>query len=264
MTRIRFDGRGPETPSQPAVRAPVSLPPPTLRDSVAGVIEPERRRDRLQDARLYLCTDSRRGRGDLAALADAALRGGVDVIQLREKGLEAAEELDALAVLAEACRRHDALLAVNDRADVALAADADVLHLGQDDLPVPWARRVVGDAVLIGRSTHDAAQAAAGAAEDGVDYFCTGPCWPTPTKPGRPAPGLDLVRETATAAPRRPWFAIGGIDDDRLDEVLDAGAARVVVVRAITEADDPEAAARALAARLRPGPDAERTARSFP
>lgn len=208
------------------------------------------RRARLQDARLYLCTDSRAARGDLAAFADAALRGGVDVIQLREKGLEAREELAALEVLAHAARRHGALLAVNDRADLALAAGADVLHLGQDDLPVPWARRVVGDDVLLGRSTHDEAQAAAAAGEVGADYFCTGPCWPTPTKPGRPASGLDLVRATAAAAPARPWFAIGGIDHDRLDDVLAAGATRVVVVRAITEADDPEAAARALRDRL--------------
>jgi thiamine-phosphate pyrophosphorylase len=214
------------------------------------------RRARLQDARLYLCTDARADRGDLAAFADAALRGGVDVIQLREKGLEAREELAALEVLADAARRHGALLAVNDRADVALAADADVLHLGQDDLPVAWARRVVGDDVLIGRSTHDADQAAAGATEVGADYFCTGPCWPTPTKPGRPAPGLDLVRATAAAAPARPWFAIGGIDHARLDEVLAAGATRVVVVRAITEADDPEAAARALKERLSAPPTA--------
>jgi thiamine-phosphate pyrophosphorylase len=108
----------------------------------------------------------------------------------------------------------------------------------------------VGDDVLIGRSTHDADQAADAALEAGADYFCTGPCWPTPTKPGRPAPGLDLVRSTAAAAPARPWFAIGGIDHARLDEVLAAGATRVVVVRAITEADDPEEAARTLRARL--------------
>jgi thiamine-phosphate pyrophosphorylase len=207
--------------------------------------------DRLASARLYLCTDARRDRGDLADFADAALRGGVDVVQLREKGIEARDELDALAVLADAAQRHGALLAVNDRADVALAAGADVLHLGQDDLPVTWARRVVGDDVLIGRSTHDEAQATEGAAEAGVDYFCTGPCWPTPTKPGRPAPGLDLVRATAAAAPDRPWFAIGGIDHERLGEVLAAGATRVVVVRAITEAGDPEEAARSIADGLR-------------
>jgi len=203
-------------------------------------------RRRLADARLYLCTGNR---PDLAEFADAALAGGVDVIQLREKGMEATDELAALSVLAEVCARHEALLSVNDRADVALAADADVLHLGQDDLPVRWAREILGPDVVIGRSTHDLAQAEAAAVEPGVDYFCTGPCWPTPTKPGRPAPGLDLVRATVGAA--RPWFAIGGIDEARLPEVLAAGASRVVVVRAITEAADPRAAAARLAGALR-------------
>lgn len=214
-----------------------------------------RRLARLQDARLYLCTDARTGRGDLAEFADAALAGGVDVVQLRDKGgaggpLEARAELAALEVLADACRRHGALLAVNDRADIALAAGADVLHLGQDDLPVHWARRVVGDDVLVGRSSHSPEETLAAAGEDGVDYFCAGPCWPTPTKPGRPAPGLDLVREVAGRAPARPWFAIGGIDEERLDAVLDAGADRIVVVRAITQAEDPRAAAARLRARL--------------
>ena len=211
-------------------------------------LDGDRIRRRLADARLYLCTGNR---PDLAEFADAALAGGVDVIQLREKGIEAREELAALEVLAEACARHGALLSVNDRADVALASGADVLHLGQDDLPVAWARKIAGDDVVIGRSTHDEAQAKAAFDEPGVDYFCTGPCWPTPTKPGRPAPGLDLVRATADAKPERPWFAIGGIDEQRLPEVLAAGAARVVVVRAITEADDPRAAATRLAEALR-------------
>jgi thiamine-phosphate pyrophosphorylase len=210
-----------------------------------------RRRERLARARLYVCTDARRDRADLAEFADAALRGGVDLLQLREKGLEARDELAALEVLADACRRHGALLAVNDRADVALAAGADVLHLGQDDLPVAVARDILGEDVLIGRSTHDLEQARAGAVEPGVDYFCTGPCWPTPTKPGRPAPGLDLVRTVADRAPTRPWFAIGGIDEANLDQVLDAGARRVVVVRAITDAARPATAAGRLAARLR-------------
>ena len=212
-------------------------------------------RRRLADARLYLCTDARTARGDLAEFADAALAGGVDIIQLRDKmngvPLEAAGELAALEVLAEACARHGALLAVNDRADIAAAVDADVLHLGQDDLPVPLARRLIGDAAVIGRSTHDEAQARAAATEPGADYFCTGPCWPTPTKPGRPAPGLDLVRATAAALPARPWFAIGGIDIARLPAVRAAGAERVVVVRAITEAEDPHAAAEEFATALR-------------
>ncbi|MEV6047506.1 thiamine phosphate synthase [Streptomyces xanthochromogenes] len=208
-------------------------------------------REQLADARLYLCTDARKRQGDLPAFLDAVLASGVDIVQLRDKGMEAAEELEHLAVLADACRRHGKLLAVNDRADVAQAIGADVLHLGQGDLPVPAARAILGDTVLIGRSTHAEAEAAAAAVEPGVDYFCTGPCWPTPTKPGRHAPGLDLVRHTASLATDRPWFAIGGIDAANLDEVLDAGADRVVVVRAITEADDPAAAAADLAKRVR-------------
>src|SRR5271169_5515141 len=134
-------------------------------------------RARLADARLYLCTDARRSRGDLVSFLDAVLAGGVDIIQLREKGLEAREELELLEVFADACRRHGRLLAVNDRADVALAAGADVLHLGQDDLPVPVARQILGPGPVIGRSSHSQEQAAAAAIEDGTDYFCAGPLW---------------------------------------------------------------------------------------
>ncbi len=217
-------------------------------------------RERLADARLYLCTDARRDKGDLAHFVEAALAGGVDIVQLRDKGsagerefgpLEVKEELAALAVLGAAARRHGALLAVNDRADLALAAGADVLHLGQNDLPVHYARRIVGPDVVIGRSTNNRAQASLAAIEEDVDYFCTGPVWATPTKPGRTASGIELVRSTAEAAPARPWFAIGGVDQERLPQILEAGATRVVVVRAITEADDPEAAARALSDTLR-------------
>ncbi|ORA45120.1 thiamine phosphate synthase [Mycolicibacterium chubuense] len=210
----------------------------------------------MRDALLYLCTDARRERGDLAEFVDAALAGGVDIIQLRDKGsagerefgpLEAGAELAALEVLADAARRHDALIAVNDRADIARAAGADVLHLGQGDLPLPVAREVFTG--VVGRSTHDIDQVRAAIAEDapgGPDYFCVGPCWPTPTKPGRAAPGLDLVRATSALTPRKPWFAIGGIDAARLPEVVQAGARRAVVVRAITAADDPTAAAAEL------------------
>jgi len=174
----------------------------------------------------------------------------VDIVQLREKGLEAGEELALLEVFAGACRRHGGLLAVNDRADVALAAGADVLHLGQDDLPVPVARQILGPGPLIGRSSHTPAQSSLAAAEEGVDYFCAGPVWTTPTKPGRPATGLGLLSHVASLRPARPWFAIGGIGLDRLDDVLAAGAKRVVVVRAITDAADPGAAAAEFAARL--------------
>ncbi|MGH3255176.1 MAG: thiamine phosphate synthase [Streptosporangiaceae bacterium] len=208
-------------------------------------------RARLADARLYLCTDARRAQGDLAPFLDAVLGAGVDIVQLREKGLEAGEELALLEVFADACRRHGRLLAVNDRADVALAAGADVLHLGQDDLPVPVARQILGPGPVIGRSSHSPAQADAASREAGVDYFCAGPVWVTPTKPGRPATGTGLLAHVAQAAPRRPWFAIGGISLAQLDEVLAAGATRVVVVRAITQASDPAGAARSFARRLR-------------
>ncbi|AQT72104.1 MULTISPECIES: thiamine phosphate synthase [Streptomyces] len=205
----------------------------------------------LSDARLYLCTDARKRQGDLPQFLDAVLAGGVDIVQLRDKGMEAGEELEHLQVFAQAARRHGKLLAVNDRADVAHAIGSDVLHLGQGDIPVPAARAILGGQVLIGRSCHAEDEVAAAAAEPGVDYFCTGPCWPTPTKPGRHAPGLDLVRHAASLRQDRPWFAIGGIDAANLDEVLDAGATRVVVVRALTEASDPGAAAADLAKRVR-------------
>ncbi|MFF2196438.1 thiamine phosphate synthase [Streptomyces sp. NPDC058157] len=205
----------------------------------------------LSDARLYLCTDARKRQGDLPEFLDAVLAGGVDIVQLRDKGMEAGEELEHLQVFAEAARRHGKLLAVNDRADVAHAIGSDVLHLGQGDIPVPAARAILGREVLIGRSCHSESEVDAAVAEPGVDYFCTGPCWPTPTKPGRHAPGLGLVRHAASLEQDRPWFAIGGIDAGNLDEVLDAGATRVVVVRAITEATDPGAAAADLAKRVR-------------
>jgi thiamine-phosphate pyrophosphorylase len=219
------------------------------------VHEPARR---LAAARLYLCTDARRERGDLAQFADAVLAGGVDIIQLRDKGsageqrfgpLEARDELAACEILGDAARRHGALFAVNDRADIARAAGVDVLHLGQGDLPLGVAREIVGPATLLGLSTHDSGQVAAAAVSE-ADYFCVGPCWPTPTKPGRAAPGLQLVRAAAQLVSElgsdKPWFAIGGIDAQRLPDVLEAGARRVVVVRAITAAEDPRAAAQQL------------------
>ncbi|HEY2287640.1 MAG TPA: thiamine phosphate synthase [Streptosporangiaceae bacterium] len=208
-------------------------------------------RDRLSAARLYLCTDARQRQGDLARFLDAVLSHGVDIVQLRQKGLEAGAELRFLDTFRAACTAHGALLAVNDRADVAYAAGADILHLGQDDLPPGPARQILGAAPLIGLSSHDAGQADRASQEPAADYFCTGPCWPTPTKPGRPAPGLPLVAHAAALGTPRPWFAIGGIDEARLGQVLAAGARRVVVVRAITEAADPAAAAARLAARLR-------------
>jgi thiamine-phosphate pyrophosphorylase len=208
-------------------------------------------RARLAGARLYLCTDARERQQDLPEFLDAVLSGGVDIVQLRQKGLEARLELRYLEVFRRACTAHGALLAVNDRADVARVAGADVLHLGQDDLPAGPAREIVGPGPVIGLSTHAESEALAASAQPAADYFCAGPVWPTPTKPGRPAPGLSLVRYAASLGSSRPWFAIGGIDEQNLDQVLDAGARRIVVVRALTEAADPAAAAARLASRLR-------------
>jgi thiamine-phosphate pyrophosphorylase len=213
------------------------------------------RRERLAASRLYVCTPVR---PDLAGFADAVLGAGVDLIQLRDKQAEAGPLLEAAAVLRGAAADHGALFAVNDRADVALAAGADVLHLGQDDLPLAWARRILGDDILLGRSTHDPAQAAQAAAEP-WDYLVAGPVWATATKPGRPATGTTFLRSVAALDPPQPWFAIGGITPANLDQVTAAGATRVVVVRAITNSPDPATAARTLRRLLTgaPGPGSD-------
>ncbi|MGK4217378.1 thiamine phosphate synthase [Kocuria marina] len=204
------------------------------------------RRAALENARLYVCVTARRERGDLREFLHAAYEGGVDIIQLRDKSLEAAAEIEAIQVLAEVAREHGKLFAVNDRADVALLTGADVFHVGQGDLTTAQARRVLGDDVVIGRSCHSPAQVDAAVADTGLDYYCTGPVWETPTKPGRAAVGLKLPRYAAGHAGDKPFFAIGGVDAARLPSVLDTGASRIVVVRAVTDAEDVTAAARAL------------------
>jgi thiamine-phosphate pyrophosphorylase len=181
---------------------------------------------------------------------------GVDIVQLREKGLEWSVEAAALSVAREAVAASGALLSANDRADVAALTGVDILHVGQDDIPPKLARRVLGPDVLIGLSTHDPDQLADAIADPDVDYFCVGPVWPTPTKQGRPGVGLELPRLAARLAPpftegAKPWFVTGGVDLTTLDAVLDTGARRVVVVRGITEATHPDVAAASLAERLR-------------
>ena len=154
-------------------------------------------------ARLYLCTDARKDRGDFEDFVDAAFAGGVDIIQLRDKTLEAAEELELLEVLHAAAHRHGRLWAVNDRADIASLSAAPVFHIGQKDIPLEAARSFLGKDTVIGLSTHSPEQIdaaiAASPGRSGLDYFCVGPVWATPTKPGRAAVGLDLVRYAAQA-----------------------------------------------------------------
>ena len=159
----------------------------------------------LDTARLYLCTDAREKQGDFADFLRAAYAGGVDIIQLRDKSLEAAAELELLAVLKSVAQEYGKLWSVNDRADVALLSGAPVFHVGQKDLPLPAARSLVGAASSIGLSCHDSAQASAAAANPDADYFCVGPVWATPTKPGRAAVGLSLVEHAASLETAKPW-----------------------------------------------------------
>jgi thiamine-phosphate pyrophosphorylase len=208
----------------------------------------EWRRRRLAAARLYVVTDARPEQVDLAEVLEEILDTGVDVVQLREKDAEAGDLLRWAQVFRDAAERHQALFFVNDRPDVALACGADGVHVGQNDLPPAFVRGLVGGDVLIGLSTHDAEQFASAAPE--ADHLCAGPVHATPTKPGRPATGLGLIsfaaaREAAGDEPR-PWFAIGGIDRATLPDIVEAGARRIVVVRAVTLSDDPAGAVEAL------------------
>ena len=203
------------------------------------------RRERLHAARLYLVTGSRPGGRSLAEVLEPALRGGVDLVQLREKDAGDAEILAAAAEARPLCTAAGALLLVNDRPDLAVAAGADGVHVGQDDMTVAEARAITGPELLVGLSTHAPSEIDAADA----DYIGVGPVHATPTKPGRPAVGLDLVRYAAEHA-ELPWFAIGGVDPASVGVVVEAGATRIAVVRAITDATDPEAAASALRAAL--------------
>ena len=207
--------------------------------------------------RLYLVATprARMAESEFLARVEAALEGGVDVLQLRCKTEDALPALRLAERVGALARTAGVPFIVNDRADIALAAAADGVHLGQQDLPVEFARRILGDAAIIGRSSHEAAQADQAVAE-GAAYFAVGPVWATPTKPGRAAAGLQYVRDVAARAPSIPWFAIGGITLDNVGEVLHAGATRIAMVRAVLDAPDPAEAARgfveALAARSVP------------
>ena len=196
----------------------------------------------LQDARLYFVCGTRPGGRALRDVLEPALANGVDVFQLREKDGDDEAILRGAEIARELCDAAGAMFILNDRPDLVGRAHADGVHVGQDDTPVPEARGIVGDERVVGLSTHSIEQADAAR---GVDYFAVGPVHATPTKEGRPPIGLAPVAHAARTA-NTPWFAIGGIDRHTIAPVLDAGARRVVVVRAIAEADDPGHATRAL------------------
>ncbi|HTR89202.1 MAG TPA: thiamine phosphate synthase [Solirubrobacteraceae bacterium] len=216
------------------------------------------RRARLEGARLYLVCDGRPGGRTLGEVLPGAIAGGVDVVQLREKDASG-ERLLALAREArELCASAGALFVLNDDPWVAREAGADGVHVGQEDMPVAGAREIVGPEVLVGLSTHapgeiDAASRLAREGDPGApDYIGVGPVHATPTKPGRAAVGVELVRHAAAHA-GVAFFAIGGLDAGNVGEVIDAGATRVCVLRTIAEASDPEGAARELRAALGAG-----------
>jgi thiamine-phosphate pyrophosphorylase len=208
------------------------------------------RRERLRTARLYFCCEARPGGEEPEALLAAALRGGVDIVQLREKSLPRREIERAAQTFRRLCDNHSALFVVNDDPDLARSCDADGVHVGQDDAAPAEVRGLLGPDAIVGLSTHSEGQLAASAAAP-VDYVSVGPIWETPTKEGRPAVGLELIRHAASSA-RHPFFAIGGIDPSNAAQVIDAGAQRICVVRAIRDADDPVAVAEELRNSLAP------------
>ena len=197
----------------------------------------------LAHRRLYLVAGAELATASLADLVGELAAAGVDLVQLREKELEAGDLIRSAEPVAAACADVGIPFVVNDRPDVALALGCGV-HVGQNDLPVRWARRILPEPAIVGTSTHSRAEVVAAGSEP-VDYFAVGPVHETPTKPGRPAVGLELLRFAAEVA-EHPWFAIGGITEATLPDVIEAGARRAVVVRAITESRDPPAAARRL------------------
>ena len=208
--------------------------------------------EQLDQACLYFVCEAGDDPPALATLLEAALAGGTDLIQLRDKDADDERLLAAAPAFRAAADRHRALFLINDRPDLVAACAADGVHVGQDDVSVAEARRLAGPDAIVGLSTHSAGQlrAAHAATGDGrPDYVSVGPVWPTPTKPGRPAAGLEYV-ELAAAEAELPWFAIGGIEPGNLAVVISAGARRVVVVRAIRDADDPESIASSLASAL--------------
>ncbi len=200
------------------------------------------RRERLRTARLYFVCDARPHGADPEPLLTAALNGGVDIVQLRDKEADRRTVERSAATFRRLCDTYSALFIVNDDPGLAIDVGSDGLHVGQDDVSIDAARTALGPDAIVGLSTHSEEQIAAAG---GVDYISVGPIWETPTKQGRPAVGLELVRHAAEQI-ETPFYAIGGIDADNAPQVVEAGAHRLAVVRAIRDADDPAATARAL------------------
>ena len=194
------------------------------------------------DRRLYLCTADR---PDLADFVRACIDGGVDLVQLRDKVLDARPILQRAAIVQQVCAEAGVPFVLNDRPDLALELGADGVHVGQDDAPPALARRILGDDAIVGYSTHAAAELDT-AVDEPVDYISTGPVNATPTKPGRPGTGLEYLSYAAANAGDVPFFVTGGVTPETLPAMLEAGARRFVVVRNLTEADDPAANARRL------------------
>ena len=204
--------------------------------------------ERLRGRRLYLCTADR---PDLAEFIDACIVGGVDIVQLRDKHLDARPLIARALIAKEVCARHRVPFILNDRPDLALACEADGVHVGQDDAPVEVARQVLGEGAIIGLSTHSPAQWMA-AVEEPAGYLSAGPVNATPTKPGRPGTGLAYLDFASSSARGQtiPWFVTGGANTDTVDEMAAHGARRFVAVRYLTESADPEASARSLRAAI--------------
>ena len=200
----------------------------------------------LGGRRLYLCTGDR---PDLERFLADCIGGGVDVVQLRDKVLDARPLLARARLAAAVCHDHGVPFILNDRPDLALAAGADGVHVGQDDAPPALARRILGPDAIVGLSTHAPAEIDA-AVDEPVDYLSAGPVSATPTKPGRPGTGLGYLRYTAATAPTKPWFVTGGVTPATVAGMVGAGARRFVVVRWLTESDDPKVAARQLLAAI--------------
>lgn len=197
-------------------------------------------RAQLAQARLYLILGAVDAKGNsLLPVAEKALQGGVDILQLRESSLPDSKLLEAAVQFRELTRKYKALFIVNDRPDIARVSEADGVHLGQEDLPVSGARAVLKEGKLVGVSTHAPKQAERAVA-DGADYIGVGPVFATPTKPGRPAVTVKYVKQIADSKPPIPFFPVGGIDLSNLPEILEAGAWRAAVVRAIAGASDPQ------------------------